>query len=262
MGKFKINNEICLISHQCHDRVNALKFKRLRRWYTEALRTTARKNKVPIIDYLIADNAIFILCQTKNPARLSAMMQVLQSASSKNFAHKRGGESSMWKGRFGITMIQRGVWASQCMLMLDLSMVASGRVTHPVEWEHSGWTEITKEKQRYRIIKPESIAEACYTYSEIGYIQYRNDYINKMEACLTDKSYGYLELWAESLAVGSEDWIEFVANILPSSYRTIEILPESIVPMSMAQRIYILKAPKKKRRSRVDYIFDSGKRRN
>lgn len=126
-----------LVSHRCHERVSALRFLKARKWYAERLRVTAKRHRVPIINYLIAEDGVHLVCAARTPDMISSMMQDLQSSASKKFASKRGGESSMWQGRFKATCIHGGTWIKQCMLLLDLQMIATGKCNHPAEWEVS-----------------------------------------------------------------------------------------------------------------------------
>lgn len=197
-----------LVSHRCHERVSALRFMKARKWYVERLRMTAKKHRISIINYLIAEDGVHFVCAAGNPDKIPSMMQELQSSTSKKFASKRRGESSMWQGRFRATCIHGGTWIKQCMLLLDLQMIATGKYNHPALWEYSGWHELVGIKRRYRVISMSHVMEAWGAGTNIK--KFRSDYVQAIETCCTDKSFGCLATWTNALAVGPYEWIDDV----------------------------------------------------
>ena len=133
---------VYLISHKCHKRVNALRFVKYRKWYVKKLQLTAQNHRVSIINYLVSTDGVYLICVAEDPKIISAMMQVLQSSASKEFASKRGGESAMWRGRFNTTFVYGDVWIRNCMLLLDLHMAATRQIIHPAEWTFKSFPPI------------------------------------------------------------------------------------------------------------------------
>ncbi len=219
--------ECYLISHKCHERVSALRFMKSRKWYAERLRVTAKRHKVSIINYLITEDDVHLACIAKSPDMISTMMQDLQSSASKKFASKRGGESSMWQGRFKATFIHGTIWIKQCMLLLDLQVIATGRCIHPAEWEYSGWHELVGIKKRYRVTSTPHAMEAWGAGTNTK--KFRSDYVRVIETCCTNKSFGCLATWTNALAVGSPGWIAEVSASIPESCKTINavLMPAS-----------------------------------
>lgn len=243
-----------LISHRCHERVSALRFMESRKWYAERLRVTAKRHRISIINYLIADDGVHLACTAENPDMISAMMQDLQSSASKKFASKRGGESSMWQGRFKATFIHGGIWMKQCMLLLDLGMIASGKCNHPAEWKYSGWHELVGIKKRYRVI---SIPHAMEAWdSGVNIKKFRPDYVQAIEACCTNKSFGCLATWTNTLAVGPSEWIADMSVSIPESCKTTSTVPTSASPLNDEdENTVVLQTSIKRRRGYLDRIF-------
>ena len=210
--------------------------------------------KVSIINYLVAVDGIYFICIASHPAEISAMMQVLQSSASKQFANKRGGESAMWQGRFDTTFIHGRTWVKQCMLMLDLHMVATDQVNHPAEWEHSGWHELTGIKKRNRVI---SVAHAMGALGDEENVEkLRTDYIRVIENCCLNKSLGCLETWTNALAMGSSEWIGKVSESIPEVFRTIDIVQRAASPLNEENDNFVaLKISKKRRRSYLHRVL-------
>ena len=242
-----------LISHRCHERVSALKFMKSRKWYAERLRVTAKRHKILIINYLIAEDGVHLACAAENPDMISAMMQDLQSSTSKKFASKRGGESSMWQGRFKATFIHGGIWIKQCMLLLDLQMIATGKCNHPAEWEYSGWHELVGIKKRYRVISMPHVMEAWGDGANVN--KFRSDYVRAIEVCCTNKSFGSLATWANALAVGPSEWIVNLSASIPESCKTTSAVPISASPLNDGEgNTVALQTSVKRRRGYLDRI--------
>lgn len=243
-----------LVSHRCHERVSALRFMKARKWYAERLRVTAKKHRIPIINYLIAKDGVHLICAAENPDMISSMMQDLQSSTSKKFASKRGGESSMWQGRFKATCIHGGTWIKQCVLLLDLQMIATGKCNHPAEWEHSGWHELVGIKKRYRVISIPHTMEAWGAGTNIK--QFRSDYVRVLEACCTNKSFGCLATWTNALAVGPSGWIADVGVSIPESYKSTNTVPISASPINNGDgNTVALQTSTKRRRGYLGRIY-------
>ena len=219
-----------LISHRCYERVSALRFIKSRKWYAERLRVTAKKYSISIVNYLIAEDGVHLLCVAKNPNEISAMMQDLQSSTSKKFASKRGGESSMWQGRFKATFIHGGLRIKQCMVLLDLQMLATGKCNHPAEWEYSGWHELVGIKKKYKVISISHAMEAWGVETNIK--KFRADYIQTIEVCCMNKSFGCLATWTNALAMGPSGWIADVSVKIPEGFKTISTVPISASPLN------------------------------
>lgn len=214
---------------------------------------TAKKHRISIINYLIAEDGVRLACVARNLDEISAMMQELQSSTSKNFARKRGGESSMWQGRFKATFIHGGIWLKQCMLMLDLHMTATGQCSHPAEWKHSGWHELVGIKKRYKVISVSHAMEAWGAGTNIK--KFRTDYVRALEACCMDKSFGCLTTWTDALAVGPSEWIANASALIPESNKMTDDVPISASPLNDGGRNTVaLKTAMKRRRGYLDKI--------
>ncbi len=240
-------------AHRCYERVSALRFIKSRKWYAERLRVTVKKYRISIINYLIAEDGVHLACVAENSATISTMMQDLQSSTSKKFASKRGGESSMWQGRFKAIFIHGGLLIKQCMLLLDLQMLATGKCNHPAEWEYSGWHELVGIKKRYRVI---SISHAMKAWgSKTNIKKFKADYVRAIEACCMNKSFGCLATWINALAVGPSEWIADVSVSIPECFKTTSTVPVSASPLNDgAGNTVALQTSTKRRRGYLDRI--------
>ena len=98
-------------------------------------------------------------------------------------------------------------YLARCVAYIDLNMVRAGTVDHPEQWEACGYHEIQRERERYRIVDREALAEA------LGLDVAR---LSEMHAEWIGEALesGDLEReaqWSESVAVGGREFVEGVA---------------------------------------------------
>ncbi len=254
LNKSRLIKGSYLVSHKCHARVSALRFSKHRKWYINNLRITAKEYAVSILNYLVAKDGVYLICEVDDLKTLSEMMQVLQSSASKQFASKRGGESAMWQGRFNATIIKGNTLVRQCMLMLDLHMVATEQVLHPAEWKCSGWQELVGIKKRYKVIST-SHSQKILKDNE-SYRNCREKYIEAIERCCQSNSLGSLETWINPIAIGTSNWIEYVSKTIPDSCKSINSLQCSAFPLDDgSSNNAVLTVSKKRRRGYLDVIL-------
>ena len=253
MNKSNIIMGTYLVSHKCYKKVSALRFSKHRKWYVQHLRIIAKKYSVSIINYLVASDGVYFICAVTDPIKISTMMQVMQSSVSKEFASKRGGESAMWRGRFSATFVHGDIWIRQCMLLLDLHMVATEQIIHPVEWKHSGWRELAGIRKRFKVI---STVHALKAWGDTEDDENSMaEYIRAVETCCLNNSFGCLETWTHALTVGSAEWIRHVSVSIPKSFKSIDTLPCSASPLSCGDvKAVTLTVSQKRRRGYLDMI--------
>ncbi len=159
----------------------------------------------------------------------------------------------MWRGRFNATFVHEGGWVRQCMLLLDLHMVATEQITHPAEWKHGGWQELTGIKQRYKVV---STTHALKVSGNKGNDKgSRTEYIRAIEACCVKNAFGCLETWTNALAVGPSEWLESISESIPNAFKSLDTLPSSASPLSDGNdKTAALTISKKRRRGYLNTI--------
>ena len=98
-----------------------------------------------------------------------------------------------------------GEYLWECLKYVELNMVRCGAVGHPREWEWSGYRELMGQRRRNRLLDVDKLLELLGKPS-LEDFRKRFDYavdemITRNEARRQDK-------WIESLAVGSQKFIE------------------------------------------------------
>ncbi len=118
--------------------------------------------------------------------------------------------TTFWSDRYHATAIESGEHLIRCLVYIDLNMVRAGVVSHPAEWPHCGYHEIQSPPDRYRIIDRNRLANLCGIRGE--------EYLRELHLGWTG---GELKRepvrqskWTDSIAVGSENYIELVKEKL------------------------------------------------
>jgi putative transposase len=99
----------------------------------------------------------------------------------------------------------------RCLIYIDMNMVRASVVEHPAEWAHGGYREIQHPPKRYRIIDIPALMELG-RFNDIETMQQQlRQWLNEeleINNSMRDKA------WSESLAVGSERFVEKIQTLL------------------------------------------------
>ena len=199
-------NRACYhITHRCIDRQFLFEDAVTRNTYQKEIREMISRFNVDILNYVITSNHIHLLVYASKGAEIAKGMQYLQGriAQRYNMLHKR--EGAFWSGRYHATLIESGKHLSECLFYIDYNMMRAGVVSHPSEWEHSGYHDIVGNRKRYRIVNKKQLLR------NLGMSGDQETFLNWYMNTINAKSEYYLtrqKLWTEALAVGSESWID------------------------------------------------------
>ena len=100
-------------------------------------------------------------------------------------------------------------------------MVRAGVVQHPRAWPHGGYREIQHPPQRYALIELEELGKLC---GFVDVASFQCAHRQWVEEALRGEARNRDERWTESIAVGSQSFVERVKRELgiPARRRAIE----------------------------------------
>jgi len=245
-----------LISQACHTHVTALRFAVHRERVRERLRQSVDRYRLVLLDYLIGPDGLLLLCDPRSLPQLADFMRRLKATAAADLQRRAGRVGPVWKDRYAITLVQPAA-LRQCMLTLDLHLVATGRVPHPAVWSHAGWRELTGTRRRYRTFTPEAPMAAL---TDSGLLPQSNrmtaaHYTAITEQRLCQKRYGAIGQWTDALAVGTADWIEQVLTPIPDSFRRISVISPHDLPLPEPAPLTAATAGKRRRRDLVEAVM-------
>ena len=172
-----------------------------------------KRYKVEILNYMITSNHVHLLVWSKKYSDIPAAIQYLHSRVGQEYNNMKNREGAFWKDRYHSTLVKSGYHLSRCLFYIDMNMIRCGAVHDPADWKHTGYHEIIGTKQRYRVIKIESLM-GCLGMSD--YKRFRDWYVEALNVEVAKNYYSRVPLWTESIAVGDKEWIENISAELPS----------------------------------------------
>lgn len=193
------------LTHRCIERRFLFENAITRNTYQKELREMISRFNIDVLNYVITSNHIHILVYASKGVEIAKGMQYLQGrmAQRYNMLHKR--EGAFWSGRYHATLIESGNHLSECLFYIDYNMMRAKVVSHPSEWKHGGYHDISGNRKRYRIVNKKQLLR------QLGMVGEEENFLEWYMNTINAKSESYMERqkhWTEALAVGDESWIE------------------------------------------------------
>ena len=132
-------------------------------------------------------------------------MQLIAGRTGQEYNQRKKRNGAFWEDRYHATAVEAGPHLVQCMAYIDLNMVRAGVVTHPSEWPFCGYNEIQNPRQRYSLIDYESLM-GILGFGNME--EMKESHRGWVERALEERGLGRQPRWTESIAVGSEGFVE------------------------------------------------------
>ncbi|MFC1763154.1 transposase [Planctomycetota bacterium] len=215
-NRYLLSNRIYHVTHHCHDRRFLLKFARDRNDYRLMALQMSQRYDVTFLQYCLTCNHVHLLLEAKDKEPISYLMQDLAGTFGQNYNRRKKHSGGYWEGRYHATMIDSGPYLWACLLYIDMNMVRAGVVSHPEQWPWTGWQEIMGIRKRYCLINQDRLlAWAGHEDMAQFRIHYAQEITDRIE-----KQVLYRESqWTDAVAVGTESFIESVAQKIPGRSR-------------------------------------------
>jgi REP-associated tyrosine transposase len=127
----------------------------------------------------------------------------LRGRTAQAYHQRKGRQGAYWDDCYHATAIQTGEALARGLAYIDLNMVRAGVVTHPREWKESGDVELHAPPRRYRIVNL-PVLMGLVGVDDVQQLQEaRAQWVDQMTT-------PYDDCWTESLAVGSQEFVEGV----------------------------------------------------
>ena len=138
-------------------------------------------------------------------------MQLIAGRTAQEFNQRKQRKGAFWEDRYHATAIASDEHFLRCLVYIDMNMVRAGVVQHPEEWAHGGYWEIQQPPKRYRIIDIPALMELG-GFNDIATMQQQlRQWVNE-ELAINNSTRD--KAWSESLAVGSEGFVDKVQTLL------------------------------------------------
>jgi len=194
------------ITHRCHKREFLLKFARDQRRWLGWLFEAKKRFRTSILNYAVTSNHIHLIVRDGQEREvIPETIQLVAGRTGQEYNQRKNRKGAFWEDRYHATAVEADFHLIQCMIYVDLNMVRAGVVSHPSEWPFSGYHEIRKPRQRYSLIDYRVLVNLLNIKS-IG--ELREFYSGCVEEALRKGDGRRDPRWTESIAVGSETFVE------------------------------------------------------
>jgi hypothetical protein len=138
-------------------------------------------------------------------------IQLLASRVGQEYNQRKKRKGAFWEDRYHATAVALDEHLFKCMVYIDLNMVRAGVVNHPSEWPFCGYNEIQNPRQRYSLIDYQRLIPLLQM-KDIEDLQASCK--NRVDEAIAVMDRTRDSKWTESIAVGSEGFIEATKNLL------------------------------------------------
>ena len=147
------------ITHRCHQKAFLLKFARDRRRWRHWLFEARRRYGLCVLNYIVTSNHIHLLVVDQGKWEIAASMQLIAGRTAQEYNQRKKRKGAFWEDRYHATAVQTDHHLLRCLSYIDLNMVRAHVVSHPGEWEISGYHEIQSPRQRKGVIDHKKLCE-------------------------------------------------------------------------------------------------------
>jgi len=194
------------LTARCHRQQWLLRFARDRRAWVHWLYVARRRFALCVLNYQVTSNHVHLLVQDRGGDEIALSLQLIEGCTGQAYNRRKRRRGAFWEDSYHATAVDTEAHLARCMTYIDLNMVRAGVVTHPAQWRESGYAEIQRAPQRYRIIDRAVLCELLgATEARLATVQ--NDWI---DAALAGGRLSREPPWSEALAVGSRAFVECV----------------------------------------------------
>ncbi len=205
------------ITHRCHEQEFLLKFskdrERWRRWLYEA----RKRYGLCVLNYMVTSNHIHLLVLDTKEGVISRSLQLIAGRTGQEYNQRKKRKGAFWEDRYHATAVETDEHLARCMVYIDLNMVRAGVVKHPSEYTMSGFNEIQRPPKRYRVIDQSALREL---FSMGDDERFRKEHQQWVETELEAEARKRKALWSETVAVGSEGFVEKIQEQLGAKARS------------------------------------------
>jgi REP element-mobilizing transposase RayT len=221
-NRYFIPGQVWHLTHRCHKKEFLLKFEKDRKIWIKWLYEAKQRYGLCVLNYIVTSNHIHLLVYDTGTKAIPNSMQLIAGRIAQQFNQRKKRKGAYWslpasclprhlfihehrEDRYHATAIQTGEHLVRCLVYIDLNMVRAGVVSHPSDWQASGYQEIQTPPMRKRIIDIEKLAELCEIYNIDNFRTIHRQWI---EDALKEYCFVREAKWSEAVAVGCKAFVE------------------------------------------------------
>jgi putative transposase len=200
------------ITHRCHKKEFLFKFVKDRNRWRYWLFQAKKRYGLKVLNYMVTSNHIHLLVVDKGSREvIPRSIQLIAGRTGQEYNQRKKRNGAFWEDRYHATAIQSDAHLIKCLTYIDLNMVRAGVVKHPQEWNHSGYNEILRPRERYGIIDFTNLMSLLQIETHEALKEAHKKWINE---ALKRTEHTRESLWTQSIAVGDKSFVEKIKEIL------------------------------------------------
>jgi len=126
------------------------------------------KVRINYLSYMITSDHIHMLVNDDGPSDvISKSMQLIAGRTGQEYNQRKSRKGAFWEDRYHATAIEGDDHLFRCMVYIDMNMVRTGTVSHPLEWEFCGYNEIQNPRKKYALINYKKLTELLHSRSTL-----------------------------------------------------------------------------------------------
>ena len=192
-NRYFIPGHIWHITHRCHRSEFLLKFSRDRKRWRHWLFEAKKRFGLSVLNFIVTSNHIHLLVKDTGKDVIPKSMQLIAGRTAQEYNQRKNRKDAFWEDRYHATAIDKEGCLAQCLVYIDMNRVRAGVVS---QMELLGINNLTQLQSEHRLW---------------------------VEAELKKDSAARKQLWSESLAVGSQAYVQGVKEALGVSAKARQI---------------------------------------
>ncbi len=198
-------NQVWHLTQRCHDKQWLLKFNKDKRAWMRWLFESRRRYGLSVLNYVVTSNHIHLLVFDQGKGEIARSMQLIAGRTGQEHNNRKQRQGGFWQDRYHATAVQSDSHLLQCLTYIDLNMVRAGVVEHPAAWPYGGYAEIQTPRERYGRIDHARLLDLLELQTTKKLQMARQIAIAD---ALKESRSQWNPIWTESVAVGSEQYLE------------------------------------------------------
>jgi len=190
------------ITHRCHKKEFLLKFKLDRARYCYWLFQAKKRYGFCVLNYMITSNHIHLLVKRTKPKIIAKSMQLIAGRTAQEYNKRKDRKGAYWQDRYHVCVIQSDDYLHRCLTYIDLNMVRTGRVKHPLDWEYCGYYELMQDKERYNKL---SIATLLDLLGYRSLEQLKKAREAQVQNALIENNLNREPIWTQNKNIGAKE---------------------------------------------------------
>ena len=202
-NRIHLDGHIWHITQRCHQKEFLLDDPSDRRHWRRWLGEATRRHGLEVLDYVATSNHVHLLAADQGAGEIAPSMQLVSGCTAQRYNRREERRGAFWDGRYHATAVDSDTYLARCIVYIDTNMVRARVVDDPTRWEISGIHELLTPD----CADPISNLDLLTRLLGIATIDELRDVRRQW---LEEQIPGRDPIWTESVAVGSERYLERV----------------------------------------------------